>query len=145
MEKFYPTDMTDEQWELIRSWLPPDKKTGRPRTTDLRAVGARTIFERLGAFPERLRRLIIVWVDGTYDGEEFREWTKKTYYWILETIKRSDDVKGFKLLPKRWVVERTWGWLNWSRRLSKDYEVLPETSETFIYIAMIRIMLRRLA
>jgi transposase len=54
-------------------------------------------------------------------------------------------VKGFKLLPKRWVVERTWGWLNWSRRLSKDYEVLPETSETFIYVAMIRIMLRRLA
>jgi transposase len=65
--------------------------------------------------------------------------------WILETIKRSDSAKGFVLLPKRWVVECTWGWLNWSRRLSKDYEVLPETSETFIYVAMIRLLLRRLA
>ena len=52
---------------------------------------------------------------------------------------------GFVHLPKRWVVERTFGWLNWCRRLSKDYERLPETSETFIYIAMIRIMVRRLA
>jgi transposase len=107
--------------------------------------GARTIFKRMGAVPERIRRLVLVWVDGTYDGADFRKWTKETYYWMLETIKRSDDVKGFKLLPKRWVVERTWGWLNWSRRLAKDYEVLPETSETFIYVAMIRIMLRRLA
>ena len=68
-----------------------------------------------------------------------------TYRWILETIKRSEPAKGFVLLPKRWAVERTWGCLNWSRRLSKDYEVLPETSETFIYVAMIRLMLRRLA
>ncbi len=68
-----------------------------------------------------------------------------TYRWILETIKRLEAAKGFVLLPKRWVVERTWGWLNWSRRLSKDYEALPETSETFIYVAMIRLMLRRLA
>jgi len=73
------------------------------------------------------------------------QWTMDTYRWLLETIKRSESAKGFVLLPKRWVVERTWGWLNWSRRLSKDYEVLPETSETFIYVAMIRLMLRRLA
>ncbi|MBW4478448.1 MAG: transposase [Tolypothrix brevis GSE-NOS-MK-07-07A] len=53
--------------------------------------------------------------------------------------------QGFVHLPKRWVVERTFGWLNWCRRLSKDYERLPENSETFIYIAMIRIMVRRLA
>lgn len=72
-------------------------------------------------------------------------WTMDTYRWVLETIKRSEPAKGFVLLPKRWVVERTWGWLNWSRRLSKDYEILPETSETFIYVSMIRLMLRRLA
>lgn len=70
---------------------------------------------------------------NTYDGVAFMKWTMDTYHWILETIKRSDNTKGFVLLPKRWVVERTWGWLNWSRRLSKDYEVLPATSETFIY------------
>ena len=49
------------------------------------------------------------------------------------------------LLPKRWVVERTFGWLSWCRRLSRDHEGLPETSEMWIYIAMIRIMVRRLA
>ena len=57
----------------------------------------------------------------------------------------SDSRKGFVLLPKQWVVERTWGWLNWCRRLSKDYEVLPETWETFIYTAMTCLLLRRLA
>jgi putative transposase len=107
--------------------------------------GARLIFTRLAALPERIARLLLIWVDGTYDGVNFRQWTMDTYHWVLETIKRSDTAKGFVLLPKRWVVERTWGWLNWSRRLSKDYEVLPETSETFIYVAMIRLMLRRLA
>jgi putative transposase len=107
--------------------------------------GARLIFHRLAALPERIGRLILIWVDGTYEGVDFMKWTMDTYRWILETIKRSDSTQGFVLLPKRWVVERTWGWLNWSRRLSKDYEVLPETSETFIYVAMIRLMLRRLA
>jgi putative transposase len=107
--------------------------------------GARLIFERLSAWTQRIHRLVMMWVDGTDDGVAFMTWTMDTYHWILETIKRSDDTKGFVLLPKRWVVERTWGWLNWCRRLSKDYEILPETSETLIYIAMIRIMLRRLA
>ena len=107
--------------------------------------GARLIFARLAQLPERVARLVLVWVDGTYEGVNFMRWVMDTYRWILETIKRSDRVKGFVLLPKRWVVERTWGWLNWSRRLSKDYEVLPETSETFVYVAMIRLLLRRLA
>lgn len=107
--------------------------------------GARLIFKRLSGLPERIARLVLIWVDGTYDGIEFMQWTMDTYRWILETIKRSEPVKGFVLLTKRWVVERTWGWLHWSRRLSKDYEVLPETSEAFIYLAMIRLMLRRLA
>lgn len=114
--------------------------------------GARLIFKRLSQLPERIARLILIWVDGTYEGLDFMQWTldfmqwtMDTYRWIWETIKRSDHAKGFGLLPKRWVVERTWGWLNWSRRLSKDYEVLPATSETFIYVAVIRLMLRRLA
>jgi transposase len=107
--------------------------------------GARLIFERIRAVPERLRRLALIWVDGTYEGVDFAKWVKELYFWVLQTIKRSDDAKGFILLPKRWVVERTWGWLNWSRRLAKDYEILPKTSETFIYVAMIRLMLLRLA
>lgn len=107
--------------------------------------GARLIFARLAALPQRIARLVRIWVDGTYAGVELMHWTMDTYRWVLETIKRADAAIGFVLLPKRWVVERTWGWLNWSRRLSKDYEVLTETSEAFIYVAMIRLMLRRLA
>jgi transposase len=108
-------------------------------------AGAREIFTRLAALPERIARLVVIWVDGTYAGADFMKWAMDTYRWIIETIKRSDNTQGFVLLPKRWVVERSWGWLNWSRRLSKDYEVLPETSETFIYISMIHLLLRRLA
>lgn len=64
---------------------------------------------------------------------------------MLEIVKRSDNVQGFKVLPHRWVVERTLAWLGRYRRLSKDYERLPQTSESMIYAAMIRLMLRRLA
>jgi putative transposase len=60
----------------------------------------------------------------------------------VEVIQRQN--KDFEVLPKRWIVERTFGWLNWYRRLSKDYEKLPEMSETAIYAVMTRIMLRRL-
>jgi len=70
---------------------------------------------------------------------------EKKFGWKLEIVKRSDDVKGFKVLPRRWVVERTFGWLCRNRRLSKDYERKCNTSETFIYLAMTRLMLRRLA
>lgn len=65
--------------------------------------------------------------------------------WIVEVVRRPEPRKGFVVLPKRWVVERTFGWLMGCRRLVRDYELLPETSETFIYLAMIRIMVRRLA
>ncbi len=64
---------------------------------------------------------------------------------VFEVVKRTDDLTGFKILPRRWVVERTFAWLGRYRRLSKDYEVLPETSEAFIYVAMVNLMLTRLA
>jgi putative transposase len=63
----------------------------------------------------------------------------------VEIVRRSDDVKGFKVLLRRWVVERTFGWLGRQGRLSKDYEYLTDTSETMIYVSMIGLMLRRLA
>jgi transposase len=63
----------------------------------------------------------------------------------LAGIERSDDLAGFKVVPKRWIVKRTFGWLLWSRRLNKDYKVLPRTAEAFVYVAMIRPMVRRLA
>jgi putative transposase len=63
----------------------------------------------------------------------------------LESTKRSDAVKGFVVIPKRWIVERTFGWFNRYRRLSKDYEYLPQTSEAMIRVAMIHLMVHRLA
>jgi transposase len=66
------------------------------------------------------------------------------FRWILEVLKRSDDLAGFVVIPKRWIVERRFGWLNWNRRLSKNYEMLTNTGEAFCYVVMIRIMLRRL-
>lgn len=88
-----------------------------------------------------LRRLKKLWVDGGYAGKLIG-WTKEHIGWILEVIKRTE--KGFVILPKRWVVERTFGWFTWQRRLSKDYETLTSSSEAMIYIAMIQTMVRRL-
>jgi putative transposase len=92
-----------------------------------------------GLFP-RLHR---IWADGGYAGKLIG-WVQATCGWTLEIIKRNDVVKGFKLLPRRWVVERTFGWLGRYRRLSKDYERLPESSEAMVYWAMTRLMARRL-
>jgi transposase len=106
--------------------------------------GAKLLFAKLDRFREKFHRLILIWVDGGYRGESFMRWVMDIYGWILETVLRSDTAKGFEVLPRRWVVERTFGWFNWCRRLSKDYEVLPATSETMIRVAMIRLMLKRL-
>lgn len=94
----------------------------------------------------RFSRLRLIWADGGYAGE-LVEWVRslRIYRTLrLEIVKRSDDAKGFVVLPRRWVVERTFAWLGLHRRLSKDYEALPETSETFIHVAMIALMLARL-
>jgi putative transposase len=90
-------------------------------------------------------RLHTIWVDGGLDGEPFLRWVMDVCRWIVQVVLRPQGSKGFVLLPKRWVVERTFGWLMNCRRLVRDDELLPETSETFIYLAMIRIMVRRLA
>ena len=103
--------------------------------------GAKVVFERI---KNDLPRLQLVWADGGYAGK-LVEWVRSECGWTLEIVKRTDDVKGFKLLPRRWVVERTFGWLGRFRRMSKDYEFHPETSESIIHCAMINIMVRRLA
>jgi len=89
-------------------------------------------------------RLKLIWADGGYRGELI-DWVKRTLGWTLEIVEKLEGQVGFQVLPKRWIVERTFAWLNRQRRLSKDYERLPETSEAFVYVAMIRLMLRRLA
>jgi transposase len=75
---------------------------------------------------------------------ELLEWVKRKFRYCLEVILHSDDIKGFVVLPKRWVLERTFAWLNNHRRLFKDYERFTRSSETMIQIALMRLMLRRL-
>jgi putative transposase len=105
------------------------------------AAGARLLLARLGGACKKLRRL---WVDGTYRGK-LVEWVLEHCWFVLQPVLRSDEQKGFVVLPRRWVVERTFAWLTQCRRLSKDYEVLPASSEAIIYLAMTRLMIRRLA
>ena len=93
----------------------------------------------------RVSRLIRIWVDGGYGGKDFANWIIDIYRWLWSVVTRREEQKGFVVLPKRWLVERTFGWFNWCRRLSKDYEILPQTTEAFIYVAMIRLMLKQLA
>ena len=107
--------------------------------------GAKKVFEKMKESPEKYPRLIRIFVDKGFSGKDFMRLVMDTFGFILEAVLRSDKMEGFVVLPKRWVVERTFGWFNYWRRLSKDYEVLPETSEAFIYIGMTRLMLRRLA
>lgn len=103
--------------------------------------GARLVIDRIRDQYPRLRR---VWADGGYAGELVK-WVARSFRWVLEIVKRSDDLAGFRVLPHRWVVERTFGWLGRYRRLSKEYEELPASSEAFIRIAMINNMSRQLA
>src|SRR6267378_4476516 len=98
----------------------------------------------LSPMAARFPRLSLIWADDIYKGPLVR-WVWCCFGWVLQIVKRSQDVKGFQVLPFRWVVERTFAWLGRYRRLSKDYEFLTDTSEVMIQVAMIRLMLHRLA
>jgi len=102
--------------------------------------GAKLVIAKLlGCFP----RLALIWADGGYAGKLI-EWVKTLGGWVLQIVRRCDDMKGFVMLPKRWIVERTFAWLGRYRRLSKDYEYLTASSENMIYLAMINLMVHRL-
>jgi len=103
--------------------------------------GAKPLLNRLrGRFP----RLELIGADCSYRGP-LEEWTTRVTGFILQIVRRDPDRKGFYVLPRRWVVERTFGWFGRYRRLSKDDEEVPQSRESMIYIAMIHLMVRRLA
>ena len=103
-------------------------------------VAARAVLLRLARTVPGLRRLF---ADGGYSGT-LVEWVQEMFGWTLQIVKRN-EAHRFLVLPKRWIVERTFAWLNWSRRLSKDYELRPASADTMIHIAYAHLMLRRLA
>ena len=127
--------------------------------------GVKPLLERVR---EHFRRLSYLWLDAGYNGKgKGKDWAEKAlgltaevvwrprrprYVWVKEgeeidweRIRKLLPEPGFKVLPRRWVVERTFSWREQNRRMSKDYERLPESSEAFIYLAMTRLMVRRLA
>ncbi len=81
-----------------------------------------------------LPRLKKIWADGAYTGEKLAGWCQEQGGWELEIIERDADTEGFAVLPHRWIVERTLGWLMRNRRLSKDYERMVQSSETFMKV-----------
>lgn len=130
--------------------------------------GGKLLLEGIDSVFTRLRHLF---VDGSYQGK-WVQWVKETLGWTLEVVQRADanfrgiwwpkdepmppelveelrqktrGYRSFVVIPRRWVVERTLAWLSFYRRLNRDYEFLVETTETFVYTVMIRLMVKRLA
>ncbi len=102
--------------------------------------GAKLVFNRLlGRFPQ----LRLIWADAGYAGQLI-EWVMSVSGWVLEIVRRPRNSHQFEVLPRRWVVERMLAWLGRCRRLSKDYEALPATTEAWVHLAMIHLMVRTL-
>ena len=107
--------------------------------------GARLL---LVALATRFRRVRLLWADGSYAGLPLQSWVRGLRKWRklkLEIVRKPKGQQGFSVLPWRWIVERIFSWLGKQRRLKCDYERLPETTAALIHIAMIRLMVRRLA
>lgn len=102
--------------------------------------GAKRVFVKARL---RFPRLTKIWADGAYTGPR-SDWLKQLCGWILEIVKRSDQAKGFEVLPKRWIVERSFAWFTRNPRLVRDFEQLPSTTESGAYLTNIHLMLKRL-
>lgn len=108
------------------------------------AAAAPRVLSQLGT--ESHPRLEVIWADGKYHNHKLNEWIKTNSPgdWRLEVVRRPAGVKGFVLLPKRWVVERTFGWLGRCRRNSKDYELRTDSSESMLRISSLHLLLKRI-
>jgi putative transposase len=103
--------------------------------------GARCLLAGLAPLVPRLKK---IWADGADRGQELADWCKAEGDWDLQVVEHAPSTRGFSIQPRRWVVERTFGWLCRNRRLSKDYERKVQTSETLIQVALIRLLIARL-
>jgi putative transposase len=107
--------------------------------------GATQLLAKVHSSSSPQERLIRIFADGGFSGADFYRKMIDMFGFIIEVVLRPPNATGFQVLPKRWVIERTFAWFNHWRRLSKEYEVLPKSTEALVYIGMIRLMLRRLA
>jgi transposase len=126
---------------LARPLLPP-RRRGRPD----RSYACRRACDVTSCCCFAKHVLKRIWADAAYSayrGQEVADWCKAHGDWELEVVERTPGVRGCAVLPKRWMVERTFGWLSRNRRLSKDDEGKVQTSETLIEVAMIRLLIAR--
>lgn len=152
MSKAYSSNLTQDRWELIEPLIPVSVDTlGLVLRVLVTAAsigereGGKRVLNKTKRMGNAVCRVHTAWVDGGYKGNPFMQWVMDLCRWVVQVVLRPEQTKGFVLLKKRWVVERTFGGLMGSRRLVRDYELLPQTSETLIYLAMIRLIVRRLA
>jgi putative transposase len=103
------------------------------------------LLEKINQIRDRFPRLSTILVDRGYKGKAFVLAILHTFYWCLQVVVPPAGQKGFVVQQKRWVVERTFAWFSRFRRLNREYELLPETSEAFFCVGMIQILLKRLA
>jgi len=131
--------LTDSQGLLLAVWI------GAASVSDKK--GAMQLLRYIKRVPDLhhlCQRIKLVWVDGGYAGEELAHYVYKLWHWTCQAVKRNDDQKGFKLLPRRWVVERTFACLLNARRLNKDYEKNRRNSQSMVYLAFLPLLLNRL-
>jgi transposase len=117
----FVTAARQTEWEAVRA-----RRVSRRKKRN--KTGGKVVLQRLKEKGTRIARLHTIWVDGGFTGDTFMMWVMDLCHWVVQVVLRPLEHKGFVLLPKRWVVERTFGWLSWCRRLSRDHEGLPETS-----------------
>lgn len=110
-------------------------------------AGAKSLLEKI-YHNKHLKRLCsrieLVWVDAGYQGDDLYDWVAQLTGWIWQVVKRNEQQKGFVVLPRRWVVERSFAWMSFNRRLSKDYEQLTRNSEAAMYAATLPLLIKRL-
>jgi len=106
-------------------------------------AGAKQLLESMKSLPV-CSRLQLMWADSGYHGQPFSDWVQQECGWRVQIVNKDPKQEGFAVLPKRWIVERTFSWLNKWRRLSKDYEQNPDSSRACILLAMNKLMLNRL-
>lgn len=136
MRENYPSDLTDKEWALLEPLLPGGGPIVSRKAPSVAIVDSQSVktanHEGIRGYDAGKR---VQWVDQLQRKRRIR----------LDIIRRCDNTKGFKILSKRWIVERTFGWRSKYRRMSKDYETTVESSTAMIHIAMTRLMLKRAA
>lgn len=131
--------LTDTQGLLLAVWICAASVSEKQGAKQLLRY-----IKRVACLRELCLQIKLVWVDGGYRGEDLLNYVERLWHWVWQVVLRTDQEKGFKILPRRWVVERTFAWLLNARRLNKDYEKNRRNSQSMAYLAMLPLLLNRL-